>query len=119
MPLDHFSLSVPQSKLEAMVAFLTSALQHLGFKEHMRPIASVVGMGDAVAFLWIDGLGPEVGDETTQERVLKRQHVAFSAESQSSMRGVPSSSPLVFLFPRCIFLISIPARPLTDMHHRR
>ncbi len=57
MPLDHLSFTVPQSKLEGMVTFLTSSLQHMGFREHMRPIPSVVGMGDAVQFLWIVGLG--------------------------------------------------------------
>ena len=106
MPLDHFSLLVPQSKLDGMVTFLTSSLQHMGFKEHMRPVPSVVGMGDAVPFLWIAGLGPEDGDEKTQESLLKRQHIAFTAESKSSILGYPSSSLWSFLlvsFSRAIF----------------
>ena len=51
----------------------------------MRPVPSVVGMGDAVPFLWVAGLGPNDGDEKTQESVLKSHHIAFTAESQSSI----------------------------------
>ncbi|MCJ1243338.1 hypothetical protein MMC30_000535 [Trapelia coarctata] len=86
MPVDHFSLNVPQSKLEGMVTFLISSLQHLGFKEHMRPIPSVVGMGDAVAFLWLSGLDLEDEDEKKQESLLKRNHIAFTAENGEQVR---------------------------------
>jgi hypothetical protein len=33
MPLDHFTLTVPQGKLDEIVTFLTASLGHLGFKE--------------------------------------------------------------------------------------
>ena len=42
MPADHFSLVVPQAKLEDLVSFLTNSLGHLGFKEMMRPVPNVV-----------------------------------------------------------------------------
>ncbi len=94
MPLDHFSLMVPQPKLEGMVAFLTSSLQHMGFKEFFRPIPSVVGMGDAAPFMWIAGVDPKDADEKTQETLLKRQHIAFTAESQS--RTIFPAFPVLF-----------------------
>jgi hypothetical protein len=83
MPLDHFSLLVPQSKLDPMVTFLTSSLQHLGFKEYMRPVPTVVGMGDATPFFWLSGLDPSNGngEEKVLEGLLKRQHIAFTADS--------------------------------------
>ena len=102
-----------------MVTFLTSSLQHMGFKEHMRPIPSVVGMGDATPFLWTAGLSSKDGDEKTQETLLKRQHVAFTAESKSSILDSSFVQLLVFSyglhFPRCISPISIPIRPLTKL----
>lgn len=83
MPLDHFSLLVPAPKIDDMVTFLTSSLKHLGFKVYMRPTPSVVGMGDGVPYLWITALGPKDGDdEKIQESLLKRQHIAFTADSQ-------------------------------------
>ena len=81
MPLDHFAFYVPQSKFEDIITFLTTSLQHLGFKEHMRPKPTVVGLGDAFAFLWIAAIGPEAGDEKTQASSLQGNHIAFSAES--------------------------------------
>ncbi|KAI9673449.1 MAG: hypothetical protein M1817_002911 [Caeruleum heppii] len=86
MPLDHFSLCVPQSKLDDTVNFLASSLKHMGFKEHMRPIPTVVGMGDAVPFIWIAGVGAEFGDEKTQVTLLKRQHIAFTAENMDQVK---------------------------------
>lgn len=83
MPLDHFSLAVPQSKFEDFVTFLTTSLQHMGFKEQMRPIPTVVGMGDTSPFLWAAGVALDDGSEKTLEGLLKRQHIAFTAESQS------------------------------------
>lgn len=32
MPLDHISIFTPKAKVEDMVTFLTSSLEHLGFK---------------------------------------------------------------------------------------
>ena len=82
MPLDHFSLLVPQSKFEDMIKFLHNSLQHMGFKEQVRPAPSVVGMGEANPYLWVAGLDSKGGDEKIQESVMKEQHIAFTAESQ-------------------------------------
>ena len=81
MPLDHFSLIVPSPYLEDMVTFLTTSLAHMGFKEMLRPIPTVVGMGDTSPFLWIACIDPNDGDVKTQEACLKKQHIAFTAES--------------------------------------
>lgn len=62
---------------------------------------TVVGMGDAVPFLWIDGLGTKDIDEKTQESLPKKQHIAFTAESQSSIFWPPFIQPLIPL-PRCL-----------------
>jgi hypothetical protein len=93
MPLDHFGIVVPQAKLEGVVTFLLASLQHLGFKEHMRPIPTVVGLGDAMPFMWITGADHENGDTKTQEELLKKSHIAFTAESQSNCIGYPSFTP--------------------------
>ena len=67
MPLDHFSVAVPSSKLEGMVAFLTNSLQYLGFKEHVRfPTPVAVGLGDTRPYMWIFAVDPDEADEKTQ-----------------------------------------------------
>ena len=33
MPLDHFSIPVPQDEFENTITFLTTSLEHMGFKE--------------------------------------------------------------------------------------
>ncbi|RDL35720.1 Uncharacterized protein BP5553_06332 [Venustampulla echinocandica] len=88
MPLDHFSVIVPAAKLDGMVEFLISSLGHLGFKEHMRPIPTVIGMGDAMPFLWLYGAEAAEGDvATTQEKLIKMQHIAFTAENAEQVRA--------------------------------
>ena len=81
MALDHFSFIVPKSSLEGVVAFLASSLQHMGFKEMIRPVPYVVGMGDTKPFLWIACIDAKDVDQMTVEIFLKNQHIAFTAES--------------------------------------
>lgn len=83
MPLDHFSINVPLSKLDGVIAFLTSSLKHLGLKEIVRPVPFVVGLGEKAPYFWITGIDPDYADEKTQELLSKKQHVAFTAESKS------------------------------------
>lgn len=83
MPVDHFSLVVPSSKLEDLITFLKSSLQHMGFKEFWRPIPTVVGLGDSRPYMWIAGVDPKTGDTEGQESLVKREHIAFTADSQS------------------------------------
>ena len=87
MPVDHFSIYVPVSKIDAIVTFLTSSLQHLGFKEFVRPVPFVVGMGESKPYFWITGINPEEVDEKMLEVLLKKQHIAFTAESESIVRS--------------------------------
>ncbi|KAL8925581.1 MAG: hypothetical protein Q9208_003473 [Pyrenodesmia sp. 3 TL-2023] len=84
MPLDHFSLTVPPSKLEPLVQFLIASLQHLNFKEHMRPAPHVVGMGESMPYFWLAALcsGDTLDEEenTIIDNIMEKQHVAFTAE---------------------------------------
>ena len=84
MPVDHFSLHVPQEHLEQVVSFLVSSLQVIGFKEYYRPIPTVVGMGDTTPYIWIAGVDPKDVDAKTVMNIAKRQHTGFVAQSEWS-----------------------------------
>ncbi|KAL8726229.1 MAG: hypothetical protein Q9166_006854 [cf. Caloplaca sp. 2 TL-2023] len=86
MPLDHFSLIVPAKAVDPLIAFLTTSLAHLGFKEHIRYGPYVVGLGETFPYFWIVGIMPEDADEKTMDGVLKRQHIAFCAENAEQVR---------------------------------
>ena len=77
MPLDHFAFHVPQSKLDGVVTFLVDSLQHMGFKEFMRPMPGLVAMGDTTPWLWISSLNPAFEEGNPQ----KSFHIGFAAES--------------------------------------
>jgi hypothetical protein len=81
MPADHFSVLVPNSKIDEVAAFLVSSFQHLGFKEFMRPIPTVVGLGDNTPFLWLSGFDSSEIDEKALEIIGKKQHIALTAQS--------------------------------------
>ena len=88
MPLDHSVLALPQSHFEPMIAFLTTSLQHIGFKEHKRFGANVIGMGESRPYFWLSGISPTTSsdvegqeDEKTYSTVLKGMHIAFTATS--------------------------------------
>ena len=82
MPVDHFCLRVAKSQLEPIVEFITKSLEPLGIKEVMRPVPTAVGLGDSAAWLWFTGAE---GDEEAFKTVLKGTHVAFTAESMSTL----------------------------------
>ncbi|KAL8752822.1 MAG: hypothetical protein Q9199_005474 [Rusavskia elegans] len=86
MPLDHFSLTLPASKVAPLVAFLTSSLAHLGFKEHTRYGPYIVGLGEETAYFWLAGILSEDADGKTVEEMLKKQHIAFTAENAGQVR---------------------------------
>lgn len=50
----------------------------------MRPIPTVVGMGDATPFLWITGIDISDADLEVANKFYKGQHTAFMAKSQST-----------------------------------
>lgn len=83
MPLDHMTLTVPQAKLEDIIKFLTASLQPLGFKEIMRPLPNIVGLGEKAPYFW---LNVHDGDAETQEAIFKKQHIAFTATSAEQVR---------------------------------
>ncbi len=82
MPLDHFSLTIPASKVDGLVSFLTTSLHQFGFKEHMRYGPHIVGLGDDLPYFWIAGIVSEDADGKTVDEMLKKQHIAFTAESE-------------------------------------
>jgi len=87
MPVDHFTLSVPQSKLEGVVSFLIASLSHMGFKEHWRPIPTVVGMGEEKAYIWIAGIPEDNGAGAVVENLAKQaSHTAFTAQNGEQVR---------------------------------
>ena len=82
MPIDHFSLIVPQPKIDPLITFLTTALAHLHFKEIVRPVPNVVGLGEQAPYFWISGFVPEGVEEKSLDSLLKGWHIAFTAESE-------------------------------------
>lgn len=95
MPLHHFCVLVPPAKLEGLVTFLKTSLAHLDFKEFLRPVPGMVGMGNDSPYLWIDSY--HVVDEmdvNAVQRMLGVTHVAFTAKSTLQERaGHKSSRP--------------------------
>lgn len=86
MPLDHFTVLVPQTKIEDLVTFLTASLNNLGFKEIIRPIPDVVGLGEnTTPYFWIAAL-PEDVEEDSPKPIVKSDHMAFAAESECCIR---------------------------------
>lgn len=80
MPLHHSSYPVPMDKLEDEIKFLTAALGHMGFKEMLRPVPGVVGLGEQKPYFWISGIGNDrqpLKAEDMEKRIT--HHYAFSA----------------------------------------
>lgn len=80
MPLDHFSIVVPEGKLEDLVSWLLASNALFGFKEITRPVTHAVGMGEDRPYFWA------IGDATTeaseaQVKEWRKQHVAFTVKS--------------------------------------
>lgn len=86
MPLDHFSILVPQPKLEPLITFLTTSLEHLSFKEILRPVPNVVGLGESAPYFWITGHVPEDIEEKSLDILLKETHIAFVAENAEQVK---------------------------------
>lgn len=86
MPVDHFTLTVPRAKLDEVVTFLTTSLAHLGFHEIVRPIPTVVGMGETKPYFWLNTVNLEGDEAKGFEAGLKAQHIAFSAKNSEEVR---------------------------------
>lgn len=81
MPLDHFNLCVPEEKLQGVTEFLLKSLEHMGFKEIMRPVPHIVGLGEGYnPYLWLAGM-----KEEGEPGRLRATHVAFTAKGQSAL----------------------------------
>ena len=87
MQVDHVSLAVPYAKLDAEVAFLTSSMAHMGFKECMRPHPAVVGMGSSSPFLWVSGVDNARNEIVENGNRILGVHLAITA------KGKPGGCP--------------------------
>ena len=91
MGFSHIGFCVPHHKFDETVAFYLSALAPLGYKEHMRPVDNVVGLGVYYPDFWITGVkdgeaeaeGQGEEDATAAQTNRKPIHIAFSANSKS------------------------------------
>ncbi|KAL9098054.1 MAG: hypothetical protein Q9163_006209 [Psora crenata] len=80
MTISHFSIITTQASFQTMLDFYLAALGPLGYKEIIRPIPGVVGLGaDGIPDFWL---------ATAQEgsdRMPAPIHLAFSASSRSTV----------------------------------
>ena len=81
MPLDHFCVIVPEGKLEEMVSWLVASNSVFGFREIMRPVSHVVGLGEERPYFWVWS-DPTTEATDAQVREWEKQHIAFTAESE-------------------------------------
>ncbi|KEF58512.1 lactoylglutathione lyase [Exophiala aquamarina CBS 119918] len=85
MPVDHTSLAVPLSKVELEVAFFLAAYAHMGFKDAIRPVPGVVGLGDETGcFLWISGFDSKFNPISDDAHIF-RTHLALSAKDRTQV----------------------------------
>lgn len=83
MPVDHTSVTVPMSKSEAFKNFLLAALKPLGTKVVMDfSQYNSVGLGEQLAYFWISGMEMSGEEEAVAMKMLKKTHLAFTAESE-------------------------------------
>ncbi|KAF7185821.1 hypothetical protein HII31_12694 [Pseudocercospora fuligena] len=80
MPLDHFCIIVPEDKLEDIVSWLVTSNSLFGFKEIMRPLPHVVGLGEDRPYFWIWS-DPSTEASEYQVKEWRKQHIAFTVES--------------------------------------
>lgn len=72
MPIDHVSFQVPKESFESTVHFYTTVLAPLGYKEMVRPVDNVVGLGDKVPDFWI------AANDSAKTPTANPIHLAFS-----------------------------------------
>jgi lactoylglutathione lyase len=75
MPIDHIGLNVPVESFDSIVEFYKKALTPLGYKEMMRPVDNVVGLGEKVPDFWI------AADTEAKTPAAGQLHLAFSTMS--------------------------------------
>ncbi|KIW15403.1 hypothetical protein PV08_05449 [Exophiala spinifera] len=80
----HLCLPCPASKLEAEVAFFSNACAHMGVKEVMRPVPTVVGLGETAPWLWISGVDGKREPIADTEQIHP-VHLALAAKDQAQV----------------------------------
>jgi hypothetical protein len=87
MGLDHLGITVPRAKFDETVAFYLATLAPLGYREMLRPVPNVVGLGVYHPDFWISCC-PEGQDEdgdtsSDSDGDVKNSglHFAFSTRS--------------------------------------
>ena len=118
MPMDHCSLIVPSSEFEGIIAFCIASLKHTGFKEWYRPVPHAAGLGDGRPYFWIAAFDLESGDSGAMLSILKRQHIAFAAESQCTPISTPHHCRLLQVRPNVILepVCCVKNAGLTDLN---
>lgn len=87
MSLHHFCVLVPPAKAEGLITFLKASLAHLDFKEFLRPVPGMVGLGRDSPYLWIDSYHVASEAEINAvQKMLDVMHVAFKANSASKLQ---------------------------------
>ena len=91
MSVDHVSLPVPHSLVDAEVTFLNASLEPLGIKELFRVAPAVVGMGTSMTnpFLWVAGVNSK--QEPLKEGSGNAIHLAFKAKGTCFIVGYVAS----------------------------
>ncbi|EAS37108.3 glyoxalase [Coccidioides immitis RS] len=83
MGFSHMGFCVPQHKFDETVSFYLAALQPLGYKEMMRPVDNVVGLGVYYPDFWITGVKSDDNQDADEDsKQQKPLHVAFSTNSR-------------------------------------
>lgn len=84
MVFSHLGFCVPQSKLDQVVSFYVSALAPLGYKELIRPVPHVVGLGVQYPDFWITGAPESSVPEPSAPGTLSVAplHIAFDADGK-------------------------------------
>ncbi|EEH21278.1 hypothetical protein PABG_03509 [Paracoccidioides brasiliensis Pb03] len=84
MGLSHIGFCVPAARFDEVVAFYKAALAPLGYKEHMRPVENVVGLGVYYPDFWITGVKAEdYNREEDGDVSMKPAHVAFDTNNRA------------------------------------
>ncbi|WEW61781.1 hypothetical protein PRK78_007277 [Emydomyces testavorans] len=92
MGLSHIGICVPHHKFNKTLSFYLAALAPLGYKELMRPVDNVVGLGIYYPEFWISGVNPDPSPtehehEHEHEQQQKPIHIAFQRQLQSQLRA--------------------------------
>jgi len=87
MPIDHVTLPVPFSLVDAEVSFLLASFGHMGIREFKRPMPGIVGLADDTGpMLWISGVDHTDGYKPIPDDArVWRNHLALTATDRAQV----------------------------------